>query len=706
MLLPLFDPSRPPERYFLRAIQANPNAGEMLGTYAVFLEQQGRCEEAERFYRRAIDAEPHHVSSLRSYALFLSRQGRSEEAEAYYQQAIQSGPERASTLQDYALFLQSQGRFADAEAIYNSAMEELLGPKHSWHRLEWEAMKARRSLNLVIVAMARAADEDQLHRLLLLAVTAGECLGFSRAILFLKRENNEVFDAVVAVGPVDLDAAMRQWSEAKGMPLAEMIERCARPPSPPRPGDLQKSIDELSLDARQPELLSKLGAGSIVVRRRGAPPLLRDLPGWPTTVNSDAEDSEYVFAPLEVSGTLYGAIYADRSFIATSVIPQYTLDLLEVLIREFALSLAALRQRREEAEAKAAKELARGISHGLATRVRILEAELALLKGELSGQHADAIARMEKSIAFFKRTSKLSAGLLGVKRLGLEKGGPCDLNEVVAEMVALLADARIEFRRSPSRLIVRADRARIEEILTELLVNARDFVDPETGRISVETGIAGRTARVEIRDNGPGIHPALRPHLFRSFSSYPTSRRGLGLSYAKTLAEGYGGTITEIGQWGQGARFVTEIPLAELPAPVLCDVIIDELEHDPALSLSESKARQLAEQLRPVLANAEVAAAQQDDIDKQVALIAAHLARGMPDNDVSRLLVGRLCARLLTQTGLQLRLSPAHVNELYELAVADDPRTPDNVLIWIRNHAKLIARGIDDAVPIRATDRR
>jgi signal transduction histidine kinase len=84
----------------------------------------------------------------------------------------------------------------------------------------------------------------------------------------------------------------------------------------------------------------------------------------------------------------------------------------------------------------------------------------------------------------------------------------------------------------------------------------------EHGHVDVRLQVENGRSAVHITDNGPGIHPALRPHLFQRFKSYPlTSGLGLGLSYAKAIAESHGGTIEEIGQPQQGAHFVVTLPL-------------------------------------------------------------------------------------------------------------------------------------------------
>jgi GNAT superfamily N-acetyltransferase len=116
-------------------------------------------------------------------------------------------------------------------------------------------------------------------------------------------------------------------------------------------------------------------------------------------------------------------------------------------------------------------------------------------------------------------------------------------------------------------------------------------------------------------------------------------------------------------------------------------VILTELENTRGL-LSSDERRQLGEQLVPVLADAELRAAQCINVYQQTAVGVSHLARALPDDPASRLLFRRVCERLLANRGIELAIPLTQVNELYGLARSDNPDTPDNVLDWILGHAR------------------
>jgi Tfp pilus assembly protein PilF len=97
----------------------------LLGRYALFLEMRGRHDLAERYYRRAIAADPDHVTNRGRYAVFLETVRRDYDgAEAQYRQALTLAPNDPVLLGNFADFLeQARGEYDDAEHFYRRALE-------------------------------------------------------------------------------------------------------------------------------------------------------------------------------------------------------------------------------------------------------------------------------------------------------------------------------------------------------------------------------------------------------------------------------------------------------------------------------------------------------------------------------------------------------------------------------------------------------
>ncbi|MEX1312585.1 MAG: ATP-binding protein, partial [Desulfotignum sp.] len=117
--------------------------------------------------------------------------------------------------------------------------------------------------------------------------------------------------------------------------------------------------------------------------------------------------------------------------------------------------------------------------------------------------------------------------------------GDVDLNDVVNFCVNLMdvkfrkiqASCRVDL--DPSLPVITADRAKIEQVVINLLLNALDSID-SGGDVCVRTGLRrlkkNDFAVIQVSDNGNGIPPELIPHIFEPF--YTTKIKGTGLGLA------------------------------------------------------------------------------------------------------------------------------------------------------------------------------
>jgi two-component system sensor histidine kinase ChvG len=116
-------------------------------------------------------------------------------------------------------------------------------------------------------------------------------------------------------------------------------------------------------------------------------------------------------------------------------------------------------------------------------------------------------------------------------------------------------------------LLVRATADRLAQVFENLLQNAVSLAPGDT-RIEVTAAIEDGWCRTTVSDRGPGIPPAHLDRVFERFFTYRPnegSRRehtGLGLSIARAIVEGYGGTIAAANREGGGAVFEVRLPLS------------------------------------------------------------------------------------------------------------------------------------------------
>lgn len=113
---------------------------------------------------------------------------------------------------------------------------------------------------------------------------------------------------------------------------------------------------------------------------------------------------------------------------------------------------------------------------------------------------------------------------------------------------------------------VLADRARVEQVVLNLLHNAIKFTPPG-GRVTIGATQEKGALEVFVRDTGVGVPEEELPRLFERFYKADKARRsegtGLGLAIAKHIVQAHGGTIWAESRPGDGATFRFTLPLAE-----------------------------------------------------------------------------------------------------------------------------------------------
>lgn len=136
------------------------------------------------------------------------------------------------------------------------------------------------------------------------------------------------------------------------------------------------------------------------------------------------------------------------------------------------------------------------------------------------------------------------------------------------EGLALRERDRIRFVLNISDLpLIEASRDRLTQVFSNLLENAVSF-SPPGGTVAVTASHRAGLVEVRIVDEGPGIPEAHLSRIFDRFFSYrpneskKSDHTGLGLAIAKTITEGYGGTIRARNNVEGGAAFTVVLPAA------------------------------------------------------------------------------------------------------------------------------------------------
>ena len=145
-----------------------------------------------------------------------------------------------------------------------------------------------------------------------------------------------------------------------------------------------------------------------------------------------------------------------------------------------------------------------------------------------------------------------------------------DLRDVVAEMVSMLQrliDGNVELTTvlPDEPALIRADRVKIEQVIANLALNARDAM-PDGGHLVIEVDQAhdARRALLVVRDDGLGMEASTVAQIFEPFfTTKGADGTGLGLSMVHGIVSQSGGEIVVDSEPGRGTTFTISLPLAE-----------------------------------------------------------------------------------------------------------------------------------------------
>ncbi|MEI6987142.1 MAG: ATP-binding protein, partial [Rhodospirillaceae bacterium] len=124
---------------------------------------------------------------------------------------------------------------------------------------------------------------------------------------------------------------------------------------------------------------------------------------------------------------------------------------------------------------------------------------------------------------------------------------------------------RLQLDIEPGVPNVMADRIHAEQVMLNLVRNAVDAISEasiESGEIKISARRKGKRVAFEVRDNGPGIDPAIAERLFKPFTSTRERGMGLGLSISRNIIAAHGGQLAHVKGEALGTTFQFDLPIA------------------------------------------------------------------------------------------------------------------------------------------------
>ena len=237
-------------------------------------------------------------------------------------------------------------------------------------------------------------------------------------------------------------------------------------------------------------------------------------------------------------------------------------------------------QLRQAQKMEAVGELAAGIAHDFNNQLTTIVGYAELASHSLAPDHP-AVADLEEIVRAAQSSAALTRQLLTFSRRQVLNLHPVDLADLLTSLEKMLRrsvreDISIATRAAEPHLWINADRAQIEHILLNLVVNARDAM-PSGGRILIEISpvaleeayvgahlevTPGDYVVMSVTDTGEGIPHDIQDRIFDPFFTTKAAGKGTGLGLAMVYGsvKQMGGTIWVYSEPGRGTTFKMYFP--------------------------------------------------------------------------------------------------------------------------------------------------
>jgi PAS domain S-box-containing protein len=276
---------------------------------------------------------------------------------------------------------------------------------------------------------------------------------------------------------------------------------------------------------------------------------------------------------------------ADRRLIhleteRTNLLDDPNLGAVVSLVRDVTQQRHVEEQLRQSQKLEAIGTLAGGVAHDFNNLLTVI---LGCCDLVLAGMDPDDPARvdLDEIRRAGDRAASLTRQLLAFSRKQMLSPRPLLLSDVVRDMASMikrLIGEHIEFVSEPQRAVgvVRADPSQLEQVILNLVVNARDAM-PDGGTLTIQTadveldadaarafGLeAGPYVSLVVSDTGTGMDAATLSRIFEPFFSTKRDRgTGLGLSTVFGIVRQSGGAIVAESEPGKGSVFRVCLPRA------------------------------------------------------------------------------------------------------------------------------------------------
>jgi PAS domain S-box-containing protein len=245
------------------------------------------------------------------------------------------------------------------------------------------------------------------------------------------------------------------------------------------------------------------------------------------------------------------------------------------------------KQFQEAQKMEALGRLAGGVAHDFNNLLTVIELSTQLLGRKLHSQDPlwEHVHRIQE---INERATRLTGQLLSFSRREIIEPSVLNLNQVVGDLSRMLQrvigeDTRLRTRLADDLWPVQADLSRMDQVIVNLVVNARDAM-PGGGTVTIETAnivldeayaaihVAaqpGEYARLAVSDTGIGMSDEVKARIFEPFFTTKEREHGTGLGLATVfgIVKQIGGHIEVYSELGQGTTFKIYLPRTKEAEP-------------------------------------------------------------------------------------------------------------------------------------------
>ncbi|MRR05711.1 MAG: response regulator [Deltaproteobacteria bacterium] len=240
-------------------------------------------------------------------------------------------------------------------------------------------------------------------------------------------------------------------------------------------------------------------------------------------------------------------------------------------------------QLRQAHKMEAIGTLAGGVAHDFNNILSAIEGYAHLLRDSIK-KKGPIRTYVDQIVAGTERASDLTRRLLAFSRSQVINPGPLDLNRTIhtiRELLERLAGEDVDFQldTSAEELVVTADQLQMEQVLINLVTNARDAM-PHGGILRLTTEsvtlvdspgeshrqlLPGHYAKLVVSDSGTGIDPSTKERIFDPFFTTKEVGKGTGLGLSMTfgIIKQHKGSIEVSSESRQGTSFSIYLPLVD-----------------------------------------------------------------------------------------------------------------------------------------------